>query len=82
MLARSRTQLPVTAYFDEGLFRKEQETIFKAGPRYLGHELAVPQVGDYYALPQEGEGRVLTRSPHGFPPQARNLQWRGPTKQV
>lgn len=65
VLARSRTQLPVTAYFDEGLFREEQETIFKAGPRYLGHELAVPQVGDYYALPQEAEGRALVRTPKG-----------------
>ena len=65
VLARSRTQLPVSAYFDEGLFRKELETIFRAGPRYLGHELAVPQVGDYYALPQEGEGRALVRTPQG-----------------
>ena len=65
ILARARPQLHVSAYFDEGLFRKEQETIFRAGPRYLGHELAVPQVGDYYALPQEGEGRALVRTPQG-----------------
>jgi choline monooxygenase len=64
-LERTRSQLPVSAYFDEGLFRKEQETIFRVGPRYLGHELAVPQVGDYYALPQEGEGRALVRTPRG-----------------
>lgn len=62
---RSRTQLQPSAYFDEGLFRKEQETIFRDGPRYLGHELAVPQVGDYFALPQEGEGRALVRTPNG-----------------
>jgi phenylpropionate dioxygenase-like ring-hydroxylating dioxygenase large terminal subunit len=62
---RTRSQLHVSAYFDEGLFRQEQETIFRAGPRYLGHELAVPQVGDYYALPQEGEGRALVRTPRG-----------------
>jgi choline monooxygenase len=64
-LERLRSQLSVSAYFDEGLFRKEQETIFRDGPRYLGHELAVPQVGDYYALPQEGEGRALVRTPRG-----------------
>ncbi|MED5618692.1 aromatic ring-hydroxylating oxygenase subunit alpha [Ideonella sp. BN130291] len=64
-LERTRSQLHVSAYHDEGLFRKEQETIFRDGPRYLGHELAVPQVGDYYALPQEGEGRVLVRTPQG-----------------
>jgi len=64
-LERSRSQLSVSTYFDEGLFRKEQERIFLAGPRYLGHELAVPEVGDYYALPQEGEGRALVRTPNG-----------------
>ncbi|MCX7275787.1 MAG: aromatic ring-hydroxylating dioxygenase subunit alpha, partial [Burkholderiales bacterium] len=35
------------------------------GPRYVGHNLAVPEVGDYYALPQEGEGRALVRTPNG-----------------
>ena len=64
-LERSTTQLPVTSYFDEALFRKEQELIFQPGPRYLGHALAVPEVGDYYALPQEGEGRALVRTPNG-----------------
>jgi phenylpropionate dioxygenase-like ring-hydroxylating dioxygenase large terminal subunit len=64
-LERSRSQLSVSTYFDEGLFRKEQERIFLGGPRYLGHELAVPEVGDYYALPQEGEGRALIRTPNG-----------------
>jgi len=64
-LERSRSQLSVSAYFDEGLFRKEQELIFQHAPRYLGHELAVPEVGDYYALPFEGEGRALGRTPQG-----------------
>jgi choline monooxygenase len=66
-LERSRsTQLSVSAYFDEGLFRREQELIFQHGPRYLGHALAVPEIGDYYALPQEGEGRALVRTPQGI----------------
>ncbi|WKB52394.1 aromatic ring-hydroxylating oxygenase subunit alpha [Eleftheria terrae] len=64
-LEQSHTQLPVTAYFDGGLFRREMELIFHGYPRYLGHELAVPQVGDYYALPHEGEGRALVRTPQG-----------------
>lgn len=63
--APSVTQLPVTSYFDEDLFRREQELIFQHGPRYLGHALAVPEVGDYYALPQEGEGRALVRRADG-----------------
>ncbi|WP_397534419.1 aromatic ring-hydroxylating dioxygenase subunit alpha [Roseateles sp.] len=65
-LERSSTQLPVTSYFDEALFRKELEQIFRPGPRYLGHALAVPEVGDYYALPHEGEGRALVRTPNGI----------------
>jgi len=64
-LQRSRLQLSVSSYFDEALFRREQELIFQQVPRYLGHELAVPEVGDYLALAQEGEGRALVRTAQG-----------------
>ena len=64
-LSRSNTQLPVSVYFDESLYTAELERIFQPGPRYVGHALSVPEVGDYYALPQEGEGRVLVRTPKG-----------------
>jgi len=64
-LQQAHSQLPVTSYFDEALFQRELETIFQQGPRYVGHQLAVPNVGDYYALPQEGEGRALVRSAQG-----------------
>jgi phenylpropionate dioxygenase-like ring-hydroxylating dioxygenase large terminal subunit len=64
-LERARSQLSVTTYFDERLFQKEQELIFQPSPRYLGHELAVPEVGDFLALPQENEGRALVRTRDG-----------------
>ncbi|MEN9619192.1 MAG: hypothetical protein RL406_1429 [Pseudomonadota bacterium] len=64
-LQQAHSQLPVTSYFDEALFQRELETIFQQGPRYVGHQLAVPHVGDYYALPHEGEGRALVRSANG-----------------
>ena len=64
-LERSRSQLSVTSYFDEELFQREQALIFQQSPRYLGHELAVPGVGDYLALPQEAEGRALVRTAGG-----------------
>ena len=64
-LERSRTQLPVTSYFDEDLFQREQALIFQHVPRYLGHELAVPEVGDYLTLAQEGEGRALVHTRDG-----------------
>ena len=64
-LQQATSQLPVSSYFDEALFQREMATIFQRGPRYVGHELAVPNVGDYHALPQEGEGRALVRTPQG-----------------
>ncbi|MCZ2292829.1 MAG: aromatic ring-hydroxylating dioxygenase subunit alpha [Burkholderiales bacterium] len=65
-LDRSRMQLGVSTYFDEDLYRKEQALIFDPGPRYLGHELAIPEVGDYHVLAQEADGRVLVRSERGI----------------
>ena len=64
-LQQAASQLPVSSYFDEALFRREQELLFARGPRYVGHALSVPEPGDYHALPQEGEGRALVRSPQG-----------------
>ena len=64
-LARSRTQLPVTSYFDDALFRREMELIYQSGPRYVGHELAVPEIGDHFALAHEHEGRALVRTRDG-----------------
>src|SRR6476620_9991003 len=64
-LQQAASQLPVSSYFDPVLYRRELETIFQQGPRYVGHELSVPNNGDYHALPQEGEGRALLRTPRG-----------------
>ncbi len=64
-LQQAASQLPVSSYFDEALYQRELSSIFQRGPRYVGHQLAVPNVGDYYALPHEGEGRALVRTPKG-----------------
>ena len=40
----ARTQLPVSAYFDEALFAREQELIFKQSSLYVGHQKLVPEV--------------------------------------
>ncbi len=64
-LQQAESQFPVSSYFDPALFQREMETIFQRGPRYVGHVNAVPNVGDYYALPQEGEGRALVRTEKG-----------------
>ena len=64
-LERGRSPLSVSSYFDAELFRHEMTGLLGQGPRYLGHELAVPERGDFYALPQEGEGRALVRTAKG-----------------
>ena len=65
-LQQANSQLSVSSYFDEALFQREQARIFRALPRYVGHALAVPEVGDYHTLPQEKGGRVLVRTPQGI----------------
>jgi len=64
-LQQATSQLPVSSYFDQALFQREMESLFHGGPRYVGHQLSVPEVGDFHALPQEGEGRALVRTPQG-----------------
>ena len=65
-LLQATSQLPISSYFDASLYQREQQKLFVNGPRYLGHELAVPHLGDYYALPHEGEGRALVRNSAGI----------------
>ena len=64
-LQQAASQLPVSSYFDEALFQREMELIFQKGPRYVGSTVSVPEIGDYYALPQENEGRALVRNDKG-----------------
>ena len=64
-LQQAASQLPVSSYFDEALFQRELKTIFQQGPKYVGHQLSVPDIGNYHALPQEAGGRALVRSSKG-----------------
>jgi choline monooxygenase len=64
-LQQAASQLPVSTYFDEALFQRELNTLFRQGPRYVGHQLSVPNPGDYHALPQEAQGRALVRNAQG-----------------
>src|SRR5450830_769456 len=65
-LQQAASQLPVSSYFDDALFQREMDIIFQRGPRYVGHRLSVPNVGDYHALPQENGGRALVHTPTGI----------------
>jgi phenylpropionate dioxygenase-like ring-hydroxylating dioxygenase large terminal subunit len=59
------SQLPVAWYFDPELFKREKAVLFDNGPRYVGHELMVPNEGDYLVLEWSGEGKSLVRSAAG-----------------
>lgn len=65
-LVPSTLQLPVTAYFDEALYQQELKYLFRPGPGYLGHQLMVPEIGDYCTLSAENDGRVLVRNQQGI----------------
>jgi choline monooxygenase len=62
ILEGSARPLRASSYFDEAVFAREMDTIFRHGPRYLGHTRSIPEPGDYYTLPQEGNGRVMVRT--------------------
>ncbi|MCE2678924.1 MAG: aromatic ring-hydroxylating dioxygenase subunit alpha [Burkholderiales bacterium] len=64
-LKPASAQLPVHAYFDEALLQQEQALLFKPGPNYVGHDLWVPEKGQYHSIPWEGHGRVLVRNEKG-----------------
>ena len=84
-LARSNAQLPVNVYFDETLLQREMQELFKKGPRYVGHELMVPNIGDFATLAAENEGRMLV--PAGreklpvLVPRARECEEREPAEE-
>ncbi|MBS1154849.1 MAG: Rieske (2Fe-2S) protein [Proteobacteria bacterium] len=59
------TQLPVLAYFDEALFQAEMAHLFAQGPHYLGHELMVPEQGDFHVLEMSNGARYLKRAEDG-----------------
>src|SRR5689334_322823 len=65
-LRTTPTQFPLSWYFDPVIADIEQRTLFDNGPRYIGHELMVPNQGDYYALSWMGNGRVLVHSETGI----------------
>ena len=64
-LHHATSPLPVASYFDAALFERERNTLFRHGPRYVGHALAVPAQGDFHTLAQEGDGRALVRTADG-----------------
>jgi phenylpropionate dioxygenase-like ring-hydroxylating dioxygenase large terminal subunit len=64
-LRPARCQLPASWYFDPEIFEREKRLLFDAGATYVGHELMVPNVGDYRTLAHLDHAKVLVRSADG-----------------
>ncbi len=64
-LSRATAQLPVHWYFDPQVYALEQRALFQRGPGYVGHELLVPNVGDYHVLERLDNAKTLVRGAHG-----------------
>ena len=55
-------QLPVSWYFDSEIFALEKKLLFDAGPNYAGHELMVPEAGDWHTLGWMDHAKMLVRN--------------------
>lgn len=64
-LSEMTTQLPIEWYLDPTILEIEKRILFDQGPGYVGHEVMVPQVGDYYVPEWMNNAKVLVRNSHG-----------------
>ena len=64
-LRRAASQLPVSWYCDPATFEAEQRHLFARAPGYAGHELMVPNAGDYCALATRDNAQALVRNGEG-----------------
>jgi len=64
-LRRATSQLPVSWYCDPAVYDAEQRLLFPRAPGYVGHELMVPEPGDYYALAWRDNAQALVRNAAG-----------------
>jgi phenylpropionate dioxygenase-like ring-hydroxylating dioxygenase large terminal subunit len=59
------SQFPVDWYCDPRVFEAEMRHLFARAPGYVGHELMVPETGDYQALAARDNAQALVRSAAG-----------------
>ena len=65
-IGKSSSQLPIHWYFDQEIYEVEKRLLFEQGPGYVGHQLMVPNVGDYQTLEWLGNARALVHGPEGI----------------
>ncbi|MGB8337435.1 MAG: aromatic ring-hydroxylating dioxygenase subunit alpha [Burkholderiales bacterium] len=65
-LLHTTPQLPVSWYFDPAVLALEQKRLFEKSPAYVGHELMVPNPGDYYSLEWMDHAKALVHNQQGI----------------
>ncbi len=64
-LSEAVSQFPSSWYCDPRVFDAEMRVLFPRAPGYVGHELMVPEAGDYFALRSRNEAQVLVHNGQG-----------------
>jgi phenylpropionate dioxygenase-like ring-hydroxylating dioxygenase large terminal subunit len=64
-LRQSTTQFPVSWYCDPRVLDAERQLLLADGPGYVGHELMVPEPGDFHVLAARGDAQMLVRNAGG-----------------
>jgi phenylpropionate dioxygenase-like ring-hydroxylating dioxygenase large terminal subunit len=65
-LRRATSQLPASWYCDPAVYEAEQRLLFPRAPGYVGHELMVPEAGDYFVLAARDNAQALVRNAQGI----------------
>ena len=65
-LSPTASQLPVSWYFDPDIYALELKILFAQGPGYIGHQLMVPELGDYHVLDTTNQAFMLVRNERGI----------------
>ncbi len=61
-LRRAESQLPASWYCDPAIYAAETRWIAAQAPGYVGHQLMVPNPGDFYALESRDAAQALVRN--------------------
>lgn len=65
-LSDKSTQLSVDWYLDPKILEIEKRILFDQGPGYVGHEIMVPNIGDFYVPEWMNNAKVLVRNQQGI----------------
>src|SRR5436305_8249252 len=64
-LRQAASQLPAAWYCDPRVFDAERRHLLARAPGYVGHELMVPEPGDYHVLAARDNAQTVVRNANG-----------------